>query len=259
MHPPKRNIMCMGRYRAILLADSKDWTHFAACHCASCRLKGISDVLADALIVNSTRALSQTVKPWEFPKNCIKLQFSWGWLENDEENSKSPTSDSQRTSEGWPTHKNVAWSKAQRAHGPDVVAGEAGAHFRFLPQPQFSRDSRPKGIFFTKITLPLAPRHAAWCHMKHLETLWKKVIAAKGYPNTQEHHCERWMFDVSIAMFEWIYSRDHEKHWRKTSGMWAPVGTNWHIGIVRNKGCQSESWLNPLQILSYCPYKCFVN
>jgi hypothetical protein len=67
------------------------------------------------------------------------------------------------------------------------------------------------------------------------------------------------MFDVSIAMVEWIYSRDHEKHWRKTSGMWAPVGTNWHIGIVRNKGCQSESWLNPLQILSYCPYKCFVN
>ena len=238
MPPPKRNIMCMGRYRAILLADSKDWTHFAACHCASCRLKGISDVLADALIVNSTRALSQTVKPWEFPKNCIKLQFSWGWLENDEENSKSPTSDSQRTSEGWPTHKNVAWSKAQRAHGPDVVAGEAGAHFRFLPQPQFSRDSRPKGIFFTKITLPLAPRHAAWCHMKHLETLWKKSHCGKGI--SQHSGTSLWKVDVRcFHCHVWVDILQGPRETLKED--FRNVGTGWY---------QLAHWNSPKQGLS---------
>ena len=99
------------------MADLEGWTHFAAGHCARGRLKGISDVLADEL----WKALAQTIGG--SPQKKIGTTDDW------RENPRVPR------------------------NGP---AGAAPADvFRFLPA-RLSRDSRPKGIFFTMITLPLA-------------------------------------------------------------------------------------------------------
>ena len=117
--------------------------------------------------------------------------------------------------------------------------------------PMFSDSSRPGSPATRDPKEYSSPwSHCPWrqgsCPGPHDTSCHWKSCPGKGiigdipwYPETQGHHCERWIFDLSIAKFEWIYSRNREKRWRKTSGMWAtPVG---QLESSETKGCQSES------------------